>query len=88
MPEYDIFFVRSARRELEALPETIAQRVLKRIRLSRGDPRPQGARKLQGNSQLWRIRVGDYRVIYEINDEQRVLEVAHVRHRREAYRDI
>lgn len=49
------------------------------------NPRPPGIRRLQGRAG-WRIRIGDYRVIYEIDDEQRVVEVLKIAHRREAYR--
>jgi len=49
-------------------------------------PRPPGSIKLQG-ADLWRIVVGDYRVIYAIDDEQRVITAARVRHRREVYRE-
>ena len=51
-------------------------------------PRPSGAIRLQGNSNLWRIRVGDYRVIYSINDPARMIDISAVRNRRDAYRDL
>ena len=50
------------------------------------NPRPPGCRKLTGSKNDWRIRVGDYRVVYEIADEIRVVRVNRVRHRREVYR--
>lgn len=50
------------------------------------NPRPPGCRKLVGSKSDWRIRVGDYRVIYEIADAIRVVRVNRVRHRREVYR--
>jgi len=49
------------------------------------NPRPSGVRKLRGTRDLWRIRVGDYRVIYRMDDRKRLVDVSHVRHRREAY---
>jgi mRNA interferase RelE/StbE len=49
------------------------------------NPRPPGVRKLKGGSGLWRLRVGDYRVIFEIDDARRLVDVSHIRHRREAY---
>jgi mRNA interferase RelE/StbE len=50
------------------------------------NPRPPGCRKLVGGEGDWRLRVGDYRVLYEINDTRKVVRVLHVKHRREAYR--
>ena len=49
------------------------------------NPRPPGVRKLRGAADLWRIRIGDYRVLYRIDDQLHVVDVTHVRHRREAY---
>ncbi|TAL36803.1 MAG: type II toxin-antitoxin system RelE/ParE family toxin [Spirochaetes bacterium] len=50
-----------------------------------GDPRPQGSRKLVDTISSYRIRIGDYRVIYQIDDDARVVTVMHVRHRKDAY---
>jgi mRNA interferase RelE/StbE len=50
------------------------------------NPRPLGVKKLRGTRDLWRIRVGDRRVIYRVDDGKRLVDVSHVRHRREAYR--
>jgi mRNA interferase RelE/StbE len=51
-------------------------------------PRPSGAIKLHGNKSLWRIRIGDYRVIYSIDDISRGIDISVVRHRRDVYRDL
>jgi mRNA interferase RelE/StbE len=86
MADYQIVFTRSAAKELEALPEPIALRILQRIEALAVTPRPAGCRKLVGSDNLWRIRVGDYRVVYSIDDPQGVIDVVAVRHRRDAYR--
>jgi mRNA interferase RelE/StbE len=86
MDEYSIVFARSARKELLALPTKVAQRVLDNIERLERDPRPPGCKKLEGSVNLWRIRIGHYRVLYAIDDEQRVIDVIAVRHRRDAYR--
>ena len=52
------------------------------------NPRPVRAIKLQGNRNLWRLRVGDYRVLYSIDDSARLVDVSAVRHRRDVYRDL
>ena len=86
MSPYEITFARSARRELEALETQLVARLWARIRALGGQPRPLGSRKLQGEEDVWRIRVGDYRVLYEIKDAARIIDIVAVRHRRDAYR--
>jgi mRNA interferase RelE/StbE len=84
--EYVITFARSARRDLERLERTLAHRILTRIEELSAEPRPTGCRKLQGGNDLWRIRIGDYRVVYSVDDDRRLVDVVAVRHRREVYR--
>jgi mRNA interferase RelE/StbE len=86
MADYAITFARSARKELEALDASLVGRIFPKIKLLAEEPRPAGCRKLVGEQRLWRIRVGDYRVIYAIDDQQEVIDVIAIRHRREAYR--
>ncbi len=85
MAEYSITFARSARRELEALESSILLRILSKIETLAVHPRPPGSRKLSGEKHLWRIRIGDYRVIYSVLDKERRIDITAVRHRREAY---
>ena len=86
MAEYAIVFARSARKELEALAKPLSSRLLARIESLGRTPRPAGCRKLAGAPSLWRIRIGDYRVLYAVDDQARLIDVIAVRHRREAYR--
>ena len=86
MAEYQITFAKSARKQLQALDRALALRVIRSIEALAVAPRPAGCVKLEGGVGLWRIRVGDYRVIYEIDDDRRRLDVSAVRHRRDAYR--
>jgi len=83
--EYTVTFTRSARRELEALDPTLVTRLVRRIEALATTPRPSGCRKLRGSNNLWRIRVGDYRVIYTVSDDERLVDVRVVRHRSAAY---
>ncbi len=85
-PEYAITFARSARRELEKLDESIVERIFPLIESLAENPRPPRCRKLSGVQNLWRIRIGDYRVVYSIYDAEKVVDIVTVRHRREAYR--
>jgi mRNA interferase RelE/StbE len=85
MAEYAIQIARSAEKEIENLPANVLQRVTQKIDQLAVTPRPAGCVKLQAARNRWRIRVGNYRIIYAINDAQRLLDVMAVRHRREAY---
>ncbi|MCA9971303.1 MAG: type II toxin-antitoxin system RelE/ParE family toxin [Anaerolineales bacterium] len=86
MAEYAIRFSRSARKELERLDNTIAARVFTQIEALAINPRPVGCRKIQGADDLWRIRIGHYRVIYRIVEQEVIVKIVAVRHRRDAYR--
>jgi mRNA interferase RelE/StbE len=84
--EYTVVFARSARKELQALDRTVATRILKRIEALTREPRPSGCKKLEGTDNLWRIRIGDWRVVYSVDDNKSLVEISVIRHRREAYR--
>jgi len=83
---YRVLLERSAERDLGRLSSEVHGRVIAAIQELANNPRPPGCRKLVGSKNDWRIRVGDYRVIYEIADTIRVVRVNRVRHRREVYR--
>jgi mRNA interferase RelE/StbE len=83
---YRVLLERSADRDLGRLSSEVHSRVIAAIQGLANNPRPSGCRKLVGSKNDWRIRVGDYRVIYEIADEIRIVRVNRVRHRREVYR--
>ena len=82
MPDYAITFARSARKELEALDAVLVHRIWPRIESLAQYPRPAGARKLEGEKHMWRIRVGNYRAVY---DDERRVDIVAVRHRSKAY---
>jgi mRNA interferase RelE/StbE len=86
VPEYTITFATSARHELQRLPLKLARRILARIEALAQEPRPSGCKKLQGSSLLWRIRIGDYRVVYEVDDQPAMVNIVAARHRSDAYR--
>ncbi len=85
MAEYTITFTRAAQKELGRLSYELEDRILMKIKLLRSDPRPRGCVKLRGDEELWRIRVGDHRIIYAIDDMRKTVDIGHVRHRRNAY---
>lgn len=83
---YRVLLERAAEKDLSRLSSEIHDRVIAAIQALANNPRPRGCRKLAGSEEDWRIRVGDYRVVYEIADPIRVVRVNRVRHRREVYR--
>jgi mRNA interferase RelE/StbE len=88
MADYSISFARSARKELEHLPGDVVERILAKIEMLAENPRPVGVIKLHGQKNLWRMRVGDYRVVYSIDDFSKAVDVSVIRHRRDVYRDL
>jgi len=83
---YRVLLERTAEKDLGRLTSGVRDRVITAIQALAANPRPPGCRKLTGSKHDWRIRVGDYRVVYEIADEIRIVRVNRVRHRREVYR--
>lgn len=81
---YQVLVIQRAQKSLARLAKTIVERVREAITDLAQDPRPPGCKKLV-NRDGWRIRVGDYRVIYEIDDPGRVVTVMHIGHRRDIY---
>jgi mRNA interferase RelE/StbE len=84
---YRLQLKRSARKEIRSLHPVDRERVAEAIRALRDDPRPPGCKKLK-EVDAWSVRVGDYRVIYDIDDEARLVMVIKVGHRRDVYRDL
>jgi mRNA interferase RelE/StbE len=78
---------RSAEKELAALSSTLQTRIIKVIDGLAVDPRPNGCKKLSGSKNAYRVRVGEYRIVYEVYDGVLVVIVVRVAHRREVYRD-
>jgi len=74
----------SARRELESLPDSVLARVVSKLESLSQDPRPAGCKKLKGYKDQWRVRIGDWRVVY-IDDKARLASVTRIAHRREVY---
>lgn len=83
---YRIELTKAAERDLRALPGNILKRVDARILSLAKEPRPDGVRKLIGADHLYRVRVGDYRIVYEIQDRAVLIVIIRVRHRGEVYR--
>lgn len=85
MSDYSITFASTAVKELDNLQTQLFRRIFPRIEALAKNPRPPGSSKLSGEKNRWRIRVGDYRVIYSIDDQAQIVDVVRVRHRSKAY---
>lgn len=85
MGSYSVLITRTASKELEAVPRKDRSRIITKIRALADEPRPNGAEKLSGDEK-YRIRQGDYRILYEILDRELVVTVVRIGHRREVYR--
>ncbi len=82
---YTVQFRPSAAKALGKLDGQVRARILRSITALADDPRPSGVKALTGEAGLWRIRVGDYRVVYEIEDDELVVLVVRVAHRSTVY---
>lgn len=83
---YDIIIESNAEKDLNSLESDIFHRITNKIKLLSSEPRPVGCRKLKTFENNWRIREGNYRIIYEIDDKQKQVKIMRVRHRKVAYR--
>jgi mRNA interferase RelE/StbE len=85
MAKYEISIKKSAVKELEDIPKKVLQKIIKKINTLSSDPRPQGSQKLSHREQ-YRVRQGDYRIIYSVLDDDLTVHIIKVGHRREMYR--
>ena len=86
MANYRLTFRKSVAKDLRSIPPNDLFRILKRIEALAEDPRPMGSEKLSGQER-YRVRQGVYRIVYEIQDEELVILVVKVGHRRDVYRE-
>jgi mRNA interferase RelE/StbE len=82
---YRVVLTASAEKELHGLPAKMIARIVPRLERLASAPRPPGCKKLKGGENEWRIRMGDYRVVYEIDDTARTVDVTRIAHRRDVY---
>jgi mRNA interferase RelE/StbE len=88
MGRYEVQLTRRAARDLAAVPESDRKRIARKIDRLEDDPRPTGCRKLAGSEDLYRIRSGDYRIVYQLQGEVLVVLVVLIRRRDRAYDDL
>ena len=83
--KYELFIEKAALKELSKIPSKEQSRIITSIKNLTEEPRPPGVKKLTGR-EAWRIRIGNYRIIYEIQDDKLVVLVVHIGHRKDIYR--
>lgn len=88
MASYSIQFKPSVEKDFTSLPKPLVSRVYERIRQLAGNPFPHSTVKLQGAERMYRLRVGDYRIVYEVDTDAALITVHAVQHRREVYRRL
>lgn len=88
MALFEVSFKPSVERDFLSMPKSAVGRVLNRIDQLKDNPFPRHASKLLGAERLYRIRVGDYRVVYKVDTAEKLIVIQHVRHRREVYRGL
>ena len=86
MADYSVTLTASASKELHELPDKIITRIVTHLEALAATPRPHGCQKLHGGDKEYRIRIGDYRIIYVIEDSRKIVDVTRIAHRREVYR--
>lgn len=86
MASYKIEWKNSAYKELQKLPRPLIPKIIAAVSDLSSDPYPQGVKKLIGSEHSYRIRVGDYRIVYEIIENKLIIEIVRVRHRKDVYR--
>jgi mRNA interferase RelE/StbE len=86
MASYRVEWKRSVIKELEKLPRQMLARIVEAVDDLARDPYPGGTRKLSGSEQTYRIRVGDYRVLYSIYSDKFIVEIIRVKHRKDVYK--
>jgi mRNA interferase RelE/StbE len=83
---YELIIKPTAEKSLDKLPHPIRGRIVDALKQLRDNPRPTQSVKLTGDENLWRIRIGNYRMVYEIHDAKLVVLVLRVAHRKDVYR--
>jgi mRNA interferase RelE/StbE len=86
MASFEIRWHTSTKKDLRAIPKSEVSRIVSAVEQLAVDPFPFGSQKLSGSERSYRIRIGDYRVVYEVLREVRIVDIQRVRHRRDVYR--
>ena len=84
--KYSVVYSKTALKEIKSLPQLYARRIYEKTEMLAENPRPAGCKKLVGSKEeMWRIRLGDYRVLYTIDDQIKIVDIRKIGHRRDIY---
>jgi len=83
---YRLIISRVAEKQIETLPKQAANAIINKIDLLKNEPRPEGCKKLQGYESAYRVRSGDYRIIYRVEDKKLIIEVVRIGNRKDVYK--
>jgi mRNA interferase RelE/StbE len=83
---FRIEWKKSTRKDLRKLPASVGERIVEAVENLAENPFPRGVEKLSGSEHAYRIRLGDYRIVYEVVTESKLVEIQRVRHRKDVYR--
>jgi mRNA interferase RelE/StbE len=86
MGSYKLNIRPSVRRDISDVPKPVLKRIMSAIRALENDPLPRGTTKLKGSQDTFRVRVGEYRIIFEVDFSERIVSIIHVANRRDVYR--
>ena len=87
MASFSIQWRKSTKKDLRSLPQQEVARIVAAVTDLASEPLPYGSQKLSGSERSYRIRIGDYRVIYEVFSDSQLIEVQRIRHRKDVYRE-
>jgi mRNA interferase RelE/StbE len=87
MSMYQVIIPKPVQKQLDRLPEKVIKRILPRLLNLRNNPRPPGSIKLRGYQSEYRLRIGDYRVRYAIDDNHFIVSILHCKHRKDVYNE-
>lgn len=86
---YELYIERHAEKDLRKLADSpLLSEITNKIKELKNNPRPQSSKKIKGTHNDWRLRIGNYRVLYEINKTNGTITIMRVKHRRDVYRDF
>lgn len=85
---YELLIERHAEKDLKKLSSQLFSQIMAKIRALAMNPHPQGSRKISGSAKDWRLRVGNYRILYEVDNRANTVTIMRVKHRKDVYRDL
>ena len=83
---YKVVIEKKVKNDLDILNKNDLKRILNCLVSLKTESRPKGVKKLKGSDDFWRIRIGNYRIVYEINDDEEIVIILRIKHRKEAYK--